>query len=45
MSFLGELGGFFAILYIVISVIARPFLAYLSKLEAIEEIFKVKTLN
>lgn len=43
MTFGADLGGFLAMIYIIISIIARPFLFYLSKLEAIEEIFKVKT--
>lgn len=43
MTFAADFGGFLAILYIIITLISKPFLTYLSKLEAIEEIFKVKT--
>ena len=43
MTFGAELGGFLAILYIIISMISKPFLIFLTKLEAVEELFKVKT--
>ena len=43
MSLTGDIGGFLSILYLIISLIASPFVSYLSQLEAIEEMFKAKS--
>lgn len=43
MSLSADLGGFYSTLSYMISLIAAPFIAYLTQLEAIEEMYKAKS--